>query len=178
MPLTPSYVYASQEDVEDILSAEGVIARGDDDASGSLNSDETALVARFLRRATHLVNGFLLGLHEASELAQSGIVNHWTAVVAAKRFAGRRGLPVPTSLKEEYEEAMQLLAEVRDGKWPLGDAAARSSRFPAYSNVRVDVLGHPLRKLRVERGTSDTHDAGEGAPRNYDLGVDMYPPPW
>lgn len=177
MPAALSYVYATEADVLALIGAEGEQGRLDDDGSGTVSAGEQAYLTKALSWASGRVNQHCLGRYEASELAASWVVSWWATVIAAYWLCCRRGNPAAGSIKSLYEEAMAELKSVQSGEQPLADAATRASNFPSWSNVTVDRFGHVLRRIRVQRATSDRHDEGQGNPRNYDLLAEHIPRP-
>lgn len=164
-----SYTYCTQADVEVLLSVNGETARLDDDAGGSLSATESGYLTRAIAWATARINLCLLGKHSASDLADSWIVNQWCSIVAAYIVSCRRGNPVAASLKDLYDEAMEDLRQLQRGEAQLPDTALRSAAWPAWSNVRVDIL-YRLRRARVEKPISETRS---GQPQGYTQNRDV-----
>lgn len=153
-PPALAYQYATQSDVEALLSIDGLAGRVDDLATGTINATEQGYIASAINWATARVNQFCLGLYAAADLANSWIVNNWTVVLAARWLSCRRGNPPPGSFDDLYKEVLEDLKDVRAGRANLPDIGLRTAAWPAWSNVRVDCL-YSLRKIRVERPISE-----------------------
>lgn len=154
-PSALSYVYCTSEDVVALLSDDGLVARLDDDASGYADAAEDAYMSKMISWASARCNYFLLSKISQSELATSWIVNQWCTIIAAYMVSCRRGNPAAASLKILYDETLEDLKAIQKGEVVLPDVALRTAAFPAFSNLRVDLF-YSLRKLRVERGLSET----------------------
>lgn len=153
-PAALSYTYCTADDLEALLSADGSDARIDDDAGGSVSATEEGYRTKAVNWATARVNFFCLSRYAAADLAQSWLVNNWCVICAAYWLAKRRGNPSPGSLAELYDEAVEDMKLVHSGAYEISDIAQRNISWPAWSNVRVDVL-YSLRRIRVERPISD-----------------------
>lgn len=159
-PSLPSNVYTSQAWIQDLLSADGVSLRLDDDGDGSVSSDEwDRLTTRAVGLATERVNGYCSGRYNASDL-----VNSWQAwdaatVIAARWLCARRGNPVPDGINALYEEIVHWLEQVRAGQVFLGDVAPRDEGYFGWSNIELDQR-YWLKKLRVIKPISQA----DGAP--------------
>lgn len=155
MPPTtpPTYVYTTREDVESLLSADGLAGRLDDDASGGVVSSELAHLTQAIRWATARINMHLVS-YSFPELAQSWLVNWYATVIAAHMISCRRGNPAAGSLQDTYEGVMEDLARLKTGEFVLPDAALRDSAFPAWSSLSAPRLGARVQRLRVQTSLS------------------------
>lgn len=147
--------YCSDNDVEALLSEEGVNLRLDDNQDGAVNAAELLRLTRqACNYATSKVNDFCAGRYDPADLETSWTVNEWATVIAARWLCSRRGNPVPGSLKERLAEVMDELKQVKSGQYSLQDLAERTSSAPIWSNTRVDVR-YRTRRIRVERPISE-----------------------
>lgn len=145
MPDTLSTLYCSSDDVDALLSQEGVDLRLDDDESDAISAtEETRLTTWALNYATSRVNDYALGRYLAANLDNNWTVNHWATVIAARYLCVRRGNPLPKSIAELYKEVMADLKALKAGEYQLGDIAERVLNSPSWSNLRHD--GRYLRK--------------------------------
>jgi Protein of unknown function (DUF1320) len=153
-----TYIYCTEDDVESILSVDGLGTRLDDDNTGDYSPppDLDYLINQILPWASAQINCYAAGLYSPVNLAQSWTVNRWCAIIAARRLCMRRGNPVPKSLAEDYKETMEELASVRRGDLPIDPniIGYRNNMSFAWSNVTMQP-GYRLRKVRVETQISD-----------------------
>lgn len=153
-PTALTYVYTTSDDLDVILSMDGVEGRIDDTDDGVLSTNEILYRSKAIYWATARVNFFCLSRYAASDLAQSWLVNDWCTILATYKLSLRRGNPVPGSLIELRDQAEEDMKLVHSGAYEISDIAQRNISWPAWSNVRVDVL-YNLRRIRVERPISD-----------------------
>lgn len=149
----PTTLYCTQQDVEAILSTDGVQLRLDDDQSGVTDSAESAYMTQYIGWATARLNMYLMGRYDAADLAQSYAVNEFAAIMVAQRICRRRGNPAANSIQELYEESIELLKQIKAGVMGLEDVAERTSGAPFWDNIRH--TRHALRRTRVERPISE-----------------------
>lgn len=152
-PAALAILYATEADIQGLLSIDGETGRVDDDADGSVSPVEEGYVQSALNYATATVNRFLIAKYSPQDLATDWCVCEWCVVLACHWLSCRRGNPPPGSTKDLYEAVMKDLQSVKDGESHL-DLGMRMSAFPAWSNVRVDQF-NTLRKLVVERPISE-----------------------
>lgn len=156
MPPTtaPTYTYCNEADVNEFLSVEGKVGRVDDDSDQAVNAAEQLAITQAIRFATMRVNWFAQDRYCPVDLAQSWVVNRWAVICACYWLSCRRGNPPPGSFDELYREAIKDMELVHSGEYQIPDIGLRYDSFPAWSNVRVNVL-YALRKIRVQRPISD-----------------------
>jgi phage gp36-like protein len=177
VPENLAYTYTTEEDIEAILGVRGKQAALDDDATGYASADAPYWLNKAIQWASQRVNFYLNGRYEASRLAASWIVNDWATVLACYYLRSRRGNPVPSSLQDLYKATIDDLKQVQSGKVTLPDVATRAGAWPAWSNVRVD-HSYPLRKVRVERGTSESRGGRPDYPQDIDLAAEYIERPF
>lgn len=154
---TPTTTYCNRTDIENRLSAYGVVGALDDDASGAEDTGggaSTPWINQALYHGTNRVNMFLQARYDVDELALSPIACEFAIVHACKWLCARRGNPVPSSLLADCQEADEMMREIKNGSAILPDAAARSSSMPSHLNVIID-RNFRLGKVRVVRPRSD-----------------------
>jgi hypothetical protein len=156
-----AYLYTDEDDIHAVLSVTGELALLDDRGTGQLSVAEEGFRDTIIKWATARCNYQLLGKYAASELANSWIVNDWCSFVAAFILGCRRGNTPAGALRELYEQAMEDMKLVRQGKAKIPDIGTRTSAWPFWSNVRVDVV-HRVRKIRVQRSQSEYQSGAPG----------------
>lgn len=166
-PANLALTYCTQDDLDALLSPQGVTARLDDDDSGQIDGLEIAWLNRAIQWATARVNMYCAGRYATADLVNSWIVNNWAVVLACHWLSCRRGNPPPSSMEGLYDETMEDLKAVKSGEVDLPDIGLRTSAWPSWSNVRVDCL-YTLRKIRVERVQGMSESPNAGFPRNTD----------
>lgn len=174
MPPTPqATLFATQADVEGLLSALGVQSRLDDDSSGAVEVEESGYMQQCLEYATQRVK-FYCSVHYATDkLATSWLVNDWATTIAAWWLSARRGNPVPDSLLALYQGddgksgVIGDLIAVRKKLMIIPEIAFRHVDWPAWSNIRVDPR-YRIRQIRVQRTMSE-QTPPETPRRNVDL---------
>lgn len=151
---TSAGVYCTMGDVEAVLSTEGLTLRMDDDEGGTATDAEIEKsYTVFARWAAARIRMYLGGRYDEAELARSWAVNEFASILTAKRCCMRRGNPVPESIKEAFDETMELLKGIKANEMALEDVPERTSNSPSYRNIRHS--RHTLRRNRVERPISE-----------------------
>jgi hypothetical protein len=115
--------------------------------------------------ATGRVKSYCCGRYDDSQLATAWTVYNWATIIATKWVAERRGQGMTDALAEEYKETMAELKDVRIGNLSIEDIGTRTSGWPFFSNVTVDVR-YDYNKIRVEPQMS------EGTPTVYPQFID------
>lgn len=152
-PVGLSYLYCTQADVENVLSAVGVQARLDDDGDGYVNTTEQARMTDAINRATETCNFYLYNRYTPQNLSFSNIVNEWCSDLAAYVLCRSRGNPVPDAIIEAAQDAKDDMKEVLGGRIQLPAVPLRRWLAPTWDNIRVD-LNYRFRVIRVEFNTS------------------------
>lgn len=168
----PAHVYATEEDLDALLSEAGTDNRVDDDANSAPASLEAGYLTKALYWATARVNMYALGRYAASDLANSWVVNNWCVVLACHWLSCRRGNPPPGSFDQLKDEVMEDLKAIRAGEADLPEIGLRNAAWPAWSNVRVDCL-YRLRKIRVEKPISEKTAQRGPFLQHRDIGADI-----
>lgn len=153
MPLQDAVYYCSQDDVEAILSANGVRLRLDDDGSEEISAEEQEAMDFALGDAAVTIDQYLAAMHTPAYLATSRWVNNRAAWLSVLALCERRGNPVPESLMDRSEKIFEELEYHRDTSRPIAGVPLRTSMAPTWSNVRVDPR-YQFKAIRVEKQTS------------------------
>jgi phage gp36-like protein len=174
VPAALPTTYCTAEDVEGLLSTEGVDARLDDDSSGAVDGSEDGRMTQAISYATAKVDQYAAGRYAASDLAASWVVNEWATSLACCWLCRRRGNPVPASIKELCDATIEDLKAVLAGTLPIADVGQRYTDQPAWSNVRVDPR-YRVRQIRVERPISE-QSPSQRPTKSRDFGADVIAP--
>lgn len=114
---------------------------------------------------TSTVNDYCTNRYDVTVLTTSWTVNRWATCLAAKWVASRRGNAAPGSILQDAKDALDELKQVRTGMFCISGCGTRTSGWPVFTNVRLD-LGYDYAKLRVEPNIS------EGTPTQYAQYID------
>ena len=104
--------------------------------------------------ATGRVKGYCCGRYDDSVLATSWSVYNWATVIATKWLCDRRQQGSTKAMVEEYKETMAELKQVQVGNLCIEDIGTRTSGWPFFSNVTVDIK-YTYNKIRVESQLSE-----------------------
>ena len=153
-PQALTTVYATQADVEQVLSVAGVLSRLDDDGDQAVNDTEQLRMTDAIARATETCNYYLYWRYDPTNLATySNLVNQWCSDLAAYVLCRARGNPVPESLIEAAQEAEAKMTDIQRGRTTLPNVPMRRNQGPTWDNIRVDVR-YRFKCIRVEQNTS------------------------
>lgn len=137
--------YCSETDVKNRLTERGFKFAVDRDRDGSASAAEKdAYLTTAVRYASNLIDGSVSGFMEPSDARQSG--NAWlkdrAVDIAAYRVATHGGSRPPGTLKQDYDDARELLKSVKNGslrvpelKWPVPrGTCGRTAMMPVAIN--------------------------------------------
>lgn len=159
-------VYATESDLESILSEFGVEVRADDDQDGDA---DTGIVDAVLQRGAVRVNKFLLRRYEPAVIAASKEAIWANAYFSAEELCKRRANGVPQPILDEVERITKDLQTIKDGKEHLttddGMATPRHDRRPMMSNLAIDGR-YGRAKVRRTTTTSTGPNQADGLKRN------------
>lgn len=146
--------YCTSDEVESVLSENGVLWAVDDDRSGTTSAGESGFIDDALERATVIINQYVAMIYSLPSL----LTNTWTkwacAVLAAQKLCRRHGNGSPDGLTLDCEEVFAFLELVRKGQAVIpadGEADALPLATNAglvMSNLRIDQR-FPTAKVRV-----------------------------
>lgn len=117
------------------------------------------------RKGTSRVKLYCNQRYDDSQLALSGTVCDWAALIAARFLCTRRAQGCPKSIAEQYDEAIEELKAVQASQLSIEDIGTRGVDWPSMSNVIVQP-GYDGMRARVQRFIS------EGTPTNYGQFID------
>lgn len=150
----------ARADVENWWSADGVTDRVDDNRNDAESGSETAIVTAWIERASAIVASKVSVRYNAAEYGGANpptttppVIMHFTAVIAAYYVGCRRNLPIPASLKEEYERVLKLLDQMAAGTITIPEVSDSFAGGPFNSNFHVDG-SYRSTQLRVVPATS------------------------
>ena len=146
-----SYSYCTQQNVESILSEEGVLNRLDDSRTGVVNAQ---WMTDCLQRATAEINLHLSRRYSTTTLRASEWVRWCAATLTASFVMGRRGLGSSPVIADEALRFRGLLEQIQKARLYLpDDAPLRGEHCPAMVNVTMD-MRYPQDKIRVQPNVS------------------------
>ena len=131
--------YCTQSDIEALWPPADVLASVDDDASGTLSTDEEALIARAIERAAGKMNAYLEPRYTLADLATNAWCRDTNALLAAYYLATRRGEDAPLALYMQHLAALSELVEIAASRLAIPGARDRLDVLPAVSNFRVQL---------------------------------------
>jgi hypothetical protein len=106
------------------------------------------------RKGTSKVKLFCNCRYDDVQLKLCGTVLDWATICAAKWLATRRAQGCPNSLREDYDEAIELMKMVQVGQLAIEDCSTRGADWPSMSNVTVNP-GYDGMRTRVESNISE-----------------------
>ncbi len=119
-----------------------------------INIATNARVAKAISYATSRVKLYCCSRYDDSALATAWSVNRWAMVLAAQWICKRRGQGVPDGIADDVEETMEELKAVKARALDIEDIATRTSSWPSWSNVSID-LTYEINRARVEQSSSE-----------------------
>lgn len=152
--------FCTSTDVQNLLSAEGVILRADD--------NPPSVLGECLDMGDDEINWYCSELYSATALAASDWVRRAAAVVAAYNLCERRGNPVPVGIAQKYDRLVAKLEKVQTGnpKYRIPGIGVKKSVAPVVSNHRA--TNRPWPRTVVIKAQST------GRPENIRQNVDPF----
>lgn len=112
------------------------------------------LMVKATKIGTTKVKLYCCGRYQDSDLISSWSVNQWATMVACRWLGTRLYRAAPDQIEKAYQEAIEELKAVQASELNIEDIGTRTSGWPFFSNVSVD-LGYTYRKVRVEAVISE-----------------------
>lgn len=142
--------YCTSTEVTQILSANGLLRRADDNEDGT---EDTLVVAAFIEKASSIMNKYLFKRYTAAVIAASTWAKWCCASIASYLMATRHGNVSPQSLKDERDDYIQMLKDMEAGveSLPADDGVATEAYDNSMSvtNYTIDGRFHRSKVRRV-----------------------------
>lgn len=143
MPLGTAY--CTIDDVQRILSVEGVNYRIDDDPSEYPD---------VIDEACREVDLYLLPHYSTTTLSGNNWVKYQSAIITAVLLCERRGNPVPRGVDRKYERLTERLERIGSGELHVPGAVRRRTDVPTLSAPRIRLDPYPRTVIERRRGGS------------------------
>ena len=148
-----------------VEALETAITSGAQARDSGVNAATGARLLVGCRKGTSKVKLYCNGRYDDSQLRLSGSVNDWATIVGAKFLCTRRAQGCPTSIQEQYIEALEEMRMVQAEQLQIEDIGTRGADWPTITNVIVNPSYDGMR-ARVQQHIS------EGTPTLYPRFVD------
>jgi hypothetical protein len=114
----------------------------------------SGLMVEACKKGTRRCKLYLCTQYQDSDLVTAGSVNTWCTTLAVHWLSERLFRAAPQQIQRQYDETIEEMKEVQRGELRIEDIGTRTSGWPFFSNVTVDV-GYTYRKVRVESVISE-----------------------
>lgn len=141
--------YCTRTDVEHVWNPADVLAAADDDASGTLSTEEEAHITHAIEQAAEQMNAYLAGQYVLADLADNLWCRDVNAVLAAYCLATRSGDAAPDGLAERATRCFAQLEQIRQGKLTVPEVVSSIADKPVATNFRIsfdDFAAHAMTK--------------------------------
>jgi hypothetical protein len=132
--------FCVRADVETLWSAADVLASVDDDSSGTLSTEEEALIDDAILRSANQMIAMLASRYSVVLLMGNPWCRQINAALAAYLLATRRGDPAPSQLAELNANALTDLALAQSGDLIIPGASESLDLLPIVTNF-TPILG-------------------------------------
>lgn len=133
--------WATQSDVESILSPHGVASMADDDDDGT---GDAGIVSAMLERASALmIEPKIARTYILSETTSNDFLKWAQATIAACMLSARRNMPAPSQLESDQQQILDFLDQVRQGRERLPNQPDSFDYKPTVSNMKIQ-RGHRM----------------------------------
>lgn len=156
------------DDVEAILSAEGVVARGDDSQDGTVSASETKLLNDQISRGSREIAMRLNMLYKVTEFQGSNppvdtpaTVRDMAAVLSAYWMCLRRNNPPTIWLQTARQEVFDTLELVKHGNLRLPDITTALEHSPFVTNFHLDGRFRSAKARRVDATSTGALPPGQ-----------------
>jgi len=157
--------YCTITEINDLMSEHGIAAATDDVGGESLV--DSSVVNNAIERAEQRIKQFVTGRYDVTQFSSSNKWLKWCcATLSCVALYRRRGNLIPPGLQEQYDEYIEHLQAIRDGRGEIPDQAPRTEFSMAMSNLRIDHR-YPTGKSRVVT-TVSTGGQDSAKPRHVD----------
>lgn len=152
--------YCSRADVEAVLSAAGVVARIDDNETGTASVAEDAYVTAAIETAAAEMNADLERQYILSQLsASNGWLKRTNALLAAEALMGRRGNPVQGLLVDQVQRIREALKLIGMGRMSVPEQLPSANHLPAVSTFVVEPAKAMPVRVDVPNSVGSTPDS-------------------
>lgn len=121
-------LYCSWVDIQNRMSVAGSANHIDDDPS---------TYADIIDEASIIIEEYLLPHYTASAMSTNRWVKYACATIACVLMMQRRGNDPPRSLRKKYEELLEKLEAVMDGRKQVPGLTRKRTSIPVLSKTRV-----------------------------------------
>lgn len=142
--------YCSRTDMEHVWTPADVLAAADDDASGTLSTEEEAHITRAIDQAAEQMNAFLSCQYVLADLADNVWCRDINAVLAAYFLATRSGEVAPEGLAERATRCFAQLEQIRQGDLAVPSVNSSIADQPRATNFRIEFSAFAARTALVE----------------------------
>jgi hypothetical protein len=157
-------IYCSRSDVEAVLGAAGVVARIDDNETGTASTGEDAYVTSAIETAAAEMNADLERQYILSQLsASNGWLKRSNALLAAEVLMGRRGNPVQGLLVDQVQRIREQLRLIGMGRANVPEQSPSANHLPTVSTFVVEPA--KAMPIRVDTDISVGSNPSDGRKR-------------
>jgi len=164
--VAPTNLYCVQQDVENMLGAEGLLNKIDDFGNRSITTTEQQAITDAITDATVDIDFCCGQRYSPTWLATSALINRWATILAAYAVCARRGEDPPASLEARMLDVKEKLESIQNGTNNIPGLPMRRIMAPVWSHTRVRI-DYQFRCLRVETRNSSQKPA-DSLPQNID----------
>lgn len=144
-------IYCTRADLEAAWTTADLLAAVDDDASGTISTDEDAIITRAIERAANRMNAALEMRYGLSFLADNAWCRDCNAALAIYLLATRRGTAASDPVQEQYEAFIVDLEQIVAGRLRVPQAIEALQHSPTVSNFVVQ----PTQRVATIRRVDD-----------------------
>jgi phage gp36-like protein len=139
--------YCTRTDVEHAWNPADVLTAADDDASGTLSTDEEAHITRAIDQAAEQMNAHLAGQYVLADLTDNLWCRDVNAILAAYFLATRSGDAAPDGLAERATRCFAQLEQIRQGKVTVPGVTSSIADKPQATNFKITYDGFGARVM-------------------------------
>ncbi len=145
------YPFTTKEEIERMLTAQGLLLQMDDSRNQILDQAELDALDEIIDWATEQVELQLGEYYDSEKLKDSPIVRRWATIYACYFLSRRRGRP--GVFRELVQEAEEWMALIVSGARELPRVPRRDTAAPVMTNYVIDER-YRTRKIRTQDATS------------------------
>lgn len=134
MAETITYTYTTKAEIASVFSQLAVTLRIIDETDST--SSQTTYLTDIIEEATDVINEYLLGIYNASDLANSKWVRRRASWIAVYLLSQRRGNPA--QFQARYDEIIESLEQIMDGRRQIPRTPTADDFIPVHRNAVVD----------------------------------------
>lgn len=158
--------YCSTDNLKSIMGEAGFVAALDDEENGVLSAQAELYATAAIERAAVKINAMVRHQYILADVASNDWLKWANAAYAVYELRCRKMNPAEASVDDNYQEAKDMLVEIRWGRQQLPEQSPSFDYLPTVSNLKVVPKANPGPvRVDLQESTGSAPAANSGRKR-------------